>query len=178
MNKGLTVTLVGSQYSCFNLPKISKPRFLQESNMSWSGTELWGLVPSGGTAMAWNLSDQSSSSRTSDGNTYSIGSPGAMSLDGYSPGYYGSSSYTTDYANANFSVATSDKPTTTAQYPYSRYHETVRVTPKSLGWTPDTQMIQLYDFVVIKGEEPYLDLLSGCNITSQTPQRVYLDRER
>ena len=136
-------------------------------------------VPRGGTAMGWNLSDQSSSSKTSDGNTYSIGSPGAMSLGGYSPGNYENSSYATDYAGAAFSSVSFDNPSSSpSQYPYPKNHDNARVTPTTLGWTPDTQLWKVYKFVVVKGKEPYLELLPGCNVTYETPMRVYLDHPR
>jgi hypothetical protein len=51
-----------------------------------------------------------------------------------------------------------------------------RVTPLSLGWTPEYE--RLYKFVVQKGNEPYFELLPGCLITQHTPERVYLDAPR
>lgn len=130
--------------------------------------------------MVWNPSDQSSSSRTSDGNTFSSDSPDTtMSLGEYPPEYDYNSSYPADYAGTGFgSVPFDNIPSPTTQYSYSEHNDTTRVTPTSLGWTPDTQLWKVYEFVVIKGKNPYLDLIPGCNITPETPERVYLDLPR
>ena len=50
-----------------------------------------------------------------------------------------------------------------------------RQTPRSLGWPPDFPTLELYSFVIIKGEEPYLKLQSRMTITPDTPEIVYLD---
>lgn len=50
-----------------------------------------------------------------------------------------------------------------------------RSTPESLGWVPGSDLLKLYKFVVQKGKEPYLELLLGCSVTPDTPERVYLD---
>jgi len=54
---------------------------------------------------------------------------------------------------------------------------TSRATPTTLGWTPDTSFPKLYKFWCKKNIEPYLELLPHFEVTSQTPQRVYLDKD-
>jgi len=54
---------------------------------------------------------------------------------------------------------------------------TSRATPTTLGWTPDTPLPKLYKFWLKKNVEPYLELLPHWEVTSQTPQRVYLDKD-
>jgi hypothetical protein len=51
-------------------------------------------------------------------------------------------------------------------------------TPKSLGWTSDTELPKLYKFVVTKGKDPYLELLPSFTATRETPNKVYLDTPR
>ncbi|KAF8865125.1 hypothetical protein BDZ45DRAFT_580891 [Acephala macrosclerotiorum] len=50
-----------------------------------------------------------------------------------------------------------------------------RPTPTSLGWSPHSQLLNLYTFVVAKQKDPYFELLEGYDPTYQTPRRVYLD---
>jgi len=53
---------------------------------------------------------------------------------------------------------------------------TSRATPTTLGWMPDTQLPKLYTFV-LKKDEQYLELKPGYDVTEETPQRVYLDKD-
>jgi len=53
---------------------------------------------------------------------------------------------------------------------------TSRATPTTLGWMPDTQLPKLYTFV-LKKDEQYLELKPGYEVTEETPQRVYLDKD-
>lgn len=53
--------------------------------------------------------------------------------------------------------------------------DSMKETPSTLGWRPDTHLLSLYTFVVARGREPYLELLTGFNAGVRTPKRVYLD---
>jgi hypothetical protein len=50
-----------------------------------------------------------------------------------------------------------------------------RSTPRTLGWEPDSSLLGCYDFFAPEGGEPYWELRQGSDLTSETPQRVYLD---
>ncbi|CZR60519.1 uncharacterized protein PAC_10415 [Phialocephala subalpina] len=50
-----------------------------------------------------------------------------------------------------------------------------RPTPTSLGWSPYSQLLNLYKFVVAKQKDPYFELQEGYGPTYQTPPRVFLD---
>lgn len=52
-----------------------------------------------------------------------------------------------------------------------------RWTPSSLGWVDYTSLGR-YKFIVVKGEEPYFELIPGWDPTPETPSRVYLDPPR
>jgi hypothetical protein len=51
----------------------------------------------------------------------------------------------------------------------------VRHTPSTLGWVPNTELMNLYTFVAVRGKEPYFELPPIWTETQQTPHRVYLD---
>lgn len=53
-----------------------------------------------------------------------------------------------------------------------------RHTPSSLEWPLNTELWKNYAFVVKKGREPHMELLSTKTPSYQTPQRVYLDQAR
>ena len=57
-------------------------------------------------------------------------------------------------------------------------NDTAKHTPSSLGWTANSELVKLYDFVVSKTKEPYLELLPEWTATYETPRRVYLDAPR
>ncbi|KAF8856795.1 hypothetical protein BDZ45DRAFT_593729 [Acephala macrosclerotiorum] len=50
-----------------------------------------------------------------------------------------------------------------------------RPTATSLGWSPHSQLLNLYKFVVAKQKDPYFELQDGYDPTYQTPRRVFLD---
>jgi hypothetical protein len=55
----------------------------------------------------------------------------------------------------------------------------VKATPLTLGWTPASELLKLYKFVVKQnGKERYFELLPPWRITRQTPQRVDLDQDQ
>lgn len=60
-------------------------------------------------------------------------------------------------------------------HPPSKQSYSSRATPSSLGWTSDTTFLNFYKFVVPKGKEPYFELLKGCYIPLDTPEKVFLD---
>jgi hypothetical protein len=62
----------------------------------------------------------------------------------------------------------------TADSMYGVGSETIRYTPRTLGWTHGTELLKLYSFVVPKGKEPYFEL-QGWTPTTETPSKVYLD---
>jgi len=57
-------------------------------------------------------------------------------------------------------------------------HSAIRHTPSSLGWTPDAQFLNLYQFVFGRGKEQYFQLQPPHIVTDKTPSRVYLDIAR
>lgn len=66
----------------------------------------------------------------------------------------------------------------TSQASFGRREYERRETPSTLGWTKDYVLVELYNFVVIKGKEPYLELQTHYSVTAETPERVYLDSPR
>lgn len=78
--------------------------------------------------------------------------------DGYNQGY---NNYTTASHNLERSL--------------SSHSNSMKATPSSLGWAPESELLRLYKFIVPKGKEPYLELLQGYQICFNVPQRVYLD---
>jgi len=54
----------------------------------------------------------------------------------------------------------------------------IRPTPTSLGWSRPSELVKLYNFVVPKGKEPYLQLKDNWTPTYETPTKVFLDEER
>lgn len=67
-------------------------------------------------------------------------------------------------------VSKYDIPVNSFQQSDNRRH-----TPTSLGWTSDNPLINLYQFVVPKNQEPYFALHPRYTATSETPNKVYLD---
>jgi hypothetical protein len=64
----------------------------------------------------------------------------------------------------------------TAHNPFERQGQTH--TPASPGWSSNSELLNLYKFVVPKGKEPYFELLPFNTATSATPAKVYLDSPR
>lgn len=60
----------------------------------------------------------------------------------------------------------------------SNQSHSLKATPTSLGWSPETELLRLYKLIVPKGKEPYLELLPGYTIHQNTPQQVFLDPPR
>jgi hypothetical protein len=61
---------------------------------------------------------------------------------------------------------------------YSQPAESMRYTPTSLGWPQGSEFVELYQFIVPKGEPPYFQLHDKWTPTYQTPPRVYLDEPK
>lgn len=153
----------------------SRPKQYLEQNRLWPN-----LAPAspaiGGWAMHRNYSDQSSTSTQSrsSGDFYSPppSSP-SMSFDlnaSQSPQYYddGYSQGYNNYTAASHSLERS----------LSTHSNSIKATPSSLGWSPETGLLRLYKLIVPRGKEPYLELLPGYQICSNTPQHVFLDPSR
>ncbi|KAK0101757.1 hypothetical protein ONS95_006910 [Cadophora gregata] len=51
-----------------------------------------------------------------------------------------------------------------------------RVTPTSLGWSPDSYLVNLYKLVMVWNVDPYLELLNEANVSKDTPLKVFLDK--
>ena len=51
----------------------------------------------------------------------------------------------------------------------------VHPTPSSLGWARNTELLELYQFVVPRSKEPYLELLNKYTPNYETPSKIYLD---
>ena len=117
-----------------------------------------------------NHSNESNYSAYSQSNT---SSPNTIS--------YGTSSPTLDY-DPNFTVYNSRDLVHSPygdEYSSARHHleqnEEIRHTPESLGWQPGTELLNLYEFKVPKGRQPYLELSSRWGVTFETPRTVYLN---
>lgn len=55
---------------------------------------------------------------------------------------------------------------------------TTRWTPNTLGWTPNSDLLNLYKFVVRNSKEPYFQLMEPWTPTQETPMKVYLDNPK
>lgn len=160
----------------------SKPRYIPKQHASW-----WlatsRMAPLGGTDMMPTLSDQSTHSTRSgftDATDLSVPSINTMSssYDAPSPSFDyesgNSPSYVPVYpASSSFTSGSYGQASPSS---FGRYEQERRETPSSLGWNEDSVLPELYNFVVIKGKEPYLELQPNYRVTDQTPVRVYLDR--
>jgi hypothetical protein len=156
--KGYHSTTSMASYRNSNHSQGSKPVPLWGSTADSSTMPPW----EGGIAMLPNLSNQSNSSSFT-----------MSSYDGPSTPVYG-------YDQDIYTTAAKVDSGYQEQYSSStvRYHGSQRQprhTPSTLGWLPDCEWVKLYTFIVKKGHEPYLQLQSGCDVTSITPETVYLD---
>ena len=136
--------------------------------------------------MMVTLSDQSTHS-TRSGYTDTTDLSAAPSMTTMSSSYddHGASF---DYEMSNsptygaiYSASSSFSPGSygqTSQASFGRREYERRETPSTLGWTKDYVLVELYNFVVIKGKEPYLELQAHYSVTAETPERVYLDSPR
>lgn len=142
----------------------------------------------GNNIMTRNNSNFSNFSEVSlsSSNTYvSIPSPttptGNMHFGGYSTvakTEYGSSSLTpSPWGDSQFTAF--DQPESmgwtsgTLDLP-----DTMRWTPKTLGWTPNSDLLNLYKFVVRNSKEPFFQLMDQWTPTKETPMKVYLDNPK
>ncbi|KAF7933820.1 uncharacterized protein EAE98_003529 [Botrytis deweyae] len=123
--------------------------------------------------MSRNYSDQGSIS-TQSGSSREFYSPApsspSMSFDlnpSHLPQYYddGYNQGYNNYTTASYSMERSS----------SNQSHSLKATPSSLGWSPETELLRLYKLIVPKGKEPYLELLPGYTIHQDTPQQVFLD---
>ncbi|ATZ53269.1 hypothetical protein BCIN_09g01430 [Botrytis cinerea B05.10] len=94
----------------------------------------------------------------------------SMSFDlnaSHLPQYYdgGYNQEYNNYTTASYSIERSS----------SNQSHSLKATPTSLGWSPETELLRLYKLIVPKGKEPYLELLPGYKIHQNTPQQVFLD---
>lgn len=158
----------------------SKPRYIPKQRTSWLPA-VSRMAP-GSAEMMVTLSDQSNHSTRSgytDTTDLSIPSLSTMSssyddplpMFDYETG--NSPSYVPVYSAASsFEAGSYGQKSPTS---FSRYEPERRETPTSLGWAKDSVLLELYSFVVVKGKEPYLELLPSYVVTGETPERVYLD---
>jgi hypothetical protein len=128
------------------------------------------------------FSDISEVSLSSSDHTYgSIPSPttptGNMHLGGYSTiakTEYDSSSLAPSQWDSQFT--TFDQPESTRWTPsILDQPDSTRWTPSTLGWMPNSDLLNLYKFVVRNSKEPYFQLMDPFTPTRQTPRKVYLD---
>ena len=162
----------------------SKPRYIprQRAHLLPAASRM--SLPASADMMV-TLSDQSTHSTRSgytDATDLSVPSLSTMSSSfddplpsfdyetGHSPSYIPTYSATSSFNPGSFGQ--------TSPASFGRYEHDRRETPSSLGWSKDSVLVELYNFVVHKGKEPYLELLSNYRVTSETPERVYLDTAR
>jgi hypothetical protein len=162
----------------------SKPRFIPNKRASWFPAASK-MVPPGSADMIVTLSDRSAHSTRSDytdATDLSVPSLSTMSSSyddpppsfdyetGQSPSYVPINSAASSFSSRSYGQVSPAS--------FGRYEPERRETPSTLGWTKDALLVDLYNFVVIKGKEPYLELLPEYTVTSETPERVYLDTPR
>jgi hypothetical protein len=128
--------------------------------------EWWPQVNS--TSVRPNAAFHGSDAATSDSSSYYSGTSSAYSSTSSEYSAIPSASSATSSFNPRSFGQSS--PASFDWYEYER-----RETPSSLGWNEDDALVVLYNFVVTKGKEPYLELQSSSRVTDMTPQRVYLD---
>ncbi|RFU30969.1 hypothetical protein B7463_g5364, partial [Scytalidium lignicola] len=133
----------------------------------------WKYLAVGGTEMGRNGSDNSTTSLSqgSDLSQYSPSSPRTpMSFDPASAytatSPFSSVSYAPDPLVPQHAVTVrTDQDQPLVEKP----------TPTSLHWSPNTELVKLYKLIIVKGFEPYLELLPQYSATPDTPQIVNLD---
>jgi hypothetical protein len=115
-----------------------------------------------------NTSDISGVSLSSDHTYASTPSPttptGNLQLAAYS------TTTKTEYGGSSLTSSQWD-----SQFPTFDQPDSTRWTPNTLGWLPNSELLNLYKFVVRKAKEPYFQLMDSWTPTQQTPARVYLD---
>ncbi|ESZ96515.1 hypothetical protein SBOR_3137 [Sclerotinia borealis F-4128] len=127
----------------------------------------------GGWEMSRDYSNQSSNSThsRSSGDFYSpVSYSPPMSLD---PNTYQSPQYYDDSYSQEYNSYTAASPS--LERSLSNHSSSIKSTPSSLGWSPENELLGLYKLIVPKGKEPYLELLPGYQVYSNTPQQVFLD---
>jgi hypothetical protein len=163
----------------------SKPRYIPKQRASWLAATSSMATPASSEMMV-TLSDQSTHSNRSgytDTTDLSVPSMTTMSssyddpLPSFDYEASNSPSYVPVYSAASSSFDTGSFGQTSSAS-FGHYEHERRETPSSLGWNKETVLLELYDFVVIKGEDPYLELKSNWRVTRETPERVYLDAPR
>ncbi|QSZ36788.1 hypothetical protein DSL72_006671 [Monilinia vaccinii-corymbosi] len=165
-----STSLLSTMYSSsFN--QDSRPRQYLDQNRLWPSPTPASAM--GGWAMNRNYSDQSSASTQSrsSGDFYSpISTSSSMSHElniSKSPQYH-DDAYSQDYNNYTPSSPGLESG-------LSSHNSSIKLTPSSLGWPPDTEFLRLYKLIVPKGKEPYLELLPGYQACYNRPQQVFLD---
>ncbi|KAI9647801.1 hypothetical protein NHQ30_004189 [Ciborinia camelliae] len=148
-----------------------RPRQYLDQNRLWPSQTPAPVM--GGWAMNRNYSDQSSTSTQSRSSRdfYSPASSSSpMSYDlniPQSPQYY-DDGYSQGYNNYTAASPGLERS-------LSSHSTSIKSTPSSLGWLPETELLKLYKLIVPKGKEPYLELLPGYQVCYNTPQLVFLD---
>lgn len=132
----------------------------------------------GGWAMVHTQSNESTSSVRSrySGPLSTPGtSPGvAMSTTGTPPQYQYPNNHTpNNYSDGQFNY---EHGSNAAYFQASdSFQQEQHHTPKTLGWTINTDLTKLYEFVVKKGKPPYFALLAQWTPTEETPKIVQLN---
>jgi hypothetical protein len=62
-----------------------------------------------------------------------------------------------------------------SQFPTFNQPDSMRWTPSTLGWMPNSELLNRYKFIVRNSKEPYFQLMDPWTPTQQTPAKVYLD---
>lgn len=147
---------------------------------------LYQVSCSGGTDMKWTSSTDSSQSALSgysDPASSAIPSPSTdyapMSSYEASPHTfgYGENYTTTAEVVGNASYSSYSKSNAIMQHRAEVVSPT-RHTAATLGWHINTDLLKFYSFVIIKGKEPYFELLPGWKPTREMPQTVHLESSR
>jgi hypothetical protein len=76
----------------------------------------------------------------------------------------------TEYSSSSLTPSPWDSQLPTFDQP-----DSMRWTPNTLGWMPNSELLNLYKFVVRNSKEPYFQLMDRWTPTQQTPAKVYLD---
>ena len=160
--------------------------FLLRQGSSWPGTlptdyptDWRATQPQAGSDMARNGSNDSAyySARTeySDETFSQEHSPGSLSHNASSP-----SPYKIDTISAQQYLQQPQYSDLEPSQRLSRFSSErdplIRPTLSALGWTPESNYLQSYKFVIPKGREPYFKLLyEGYPSRNDMPEKVFLD---
>jgi len=139
-----------------------------------SQTYQYSFSPAASISMARGKEPHGSSGQLDDPRGSMNGAP----TDSSGPIYISptsSSSTFVDYYEYEPALPSTDRSIETPTSFPGNASEPTRYTPRTLGWTYDTDLLKRYSFVILKGRESFLELRPQWSPTHETPAHVYLD---